>query len=179
MLHMEQRMDKTGIQPLVIAICGVKNSGKTTCIEQLISILSKRGYKVAAIKHDGHEFQADVPGTDSYRMQQAGAFGTAVFSGTQLLVYKRTQTDIETMIKCFPESDLILVEGMKHEELLKYEIVRKGISDQPVSNPVGRLGIITDIPEQICAGELFDLNDLREVTEKLIERIERKRREED
>ena len=25
------------------------------------------GLKVAVIKHDGHDFEADVPGTDSYR----------------------------------------------------------------------------------------------------------------
>lgn len=172
---------KKSREPLVVAICGIKNSGKTTCMEQLIALLSTRGYKVAAIKHDGHDFQADVPGTDSYRMQQAGAYGTAVFSENRLLVYKETKTGIDSLIQAFPESDLILVEGMKDTELLKLEIVRQGISDEPVSNPTGRLGILTDVPKLLnAAGEaerneanvgVLDLNELDKVAEYLAEMI--------
>lgn len=166
--------------PLVVAICGIKNSGKTTCMEQLIALLSTRGYRVAAIKHDGHDFQADIPGTDSYRMQQAGAFGTAVFSEKRLLVYKETKTDIASLIQVFQESDLILVEGMKDTELLKFEIVRQGISEEPVSNPTGRLGILTDVPRLLNLAleadvnanvRVMDLNELDKLAEYLAEMI--------
>ena len=64
----------------IIVICGVKNSGKTTLITKLIPKFTSLGYKVATIKHDGHDFDADVEGTDSYKHKQAGAYGTAVFS---------------------------------------------------------------------------------------------------
>ena len=50
---------------LIFAISGYKNSGKTTMIENLIPILTGYGYKVATIKHDAHDFEPDVPGTDS------------------------------------------------------------------------------------------------------------------
>ncbi len=170
-------------EPPVIAICGVKNSGKTTCMEGLISILSKQGYHVAAIKHDGHDFQADVPGTDSYRMQQAGAFGTAVFSENRVLIYKETRTDIGALISCFPESDLILVEGMKDTELLKLEIIRQGISKEPVSNPKGRIGILTDreellegadgLPKEVEEMQVFNLNDLSVLADFLADMIRR------
>ena len=56
-----------------------KISGKTTFMEKLISELAGQGYRVAVIKHDGHEFQADREGTDTYRMRQAGAYGTCIF----------------------------------------------------------------------------------------------------
>ena len=59
--------------PFIFAISGYKNSGKTTLITKLIPELKQRGYRVAVIKHDGHDFEADVPGTDSYRHQKAGA----------------------------------------------------------------------------------------------------------
>ena len=47
------------------AICGVKNSGKTTLTEGIIRTLTARGLKTAVIKHDGHEFECDIAGTDS------------------------------------------------------------------------------------------------------------------
>ena len=70
----------------VLAVCGVKNSGKTTLIEKLVRRFAALGYSVAVLKHDGHEFSCDVPGTDSYRFWEAGACGTAVFSGSQLFI---------------------------------------------------------------------------------------------
>ena len=42
---------KTG--PVLMAVCGVKNSGKTTLITRLLPLLCERGLKVATIKHDG------------------------------------------------------------------------------------------------------------------------------
>ena len=57
------------VKQAVIVICGIKNSGKTTLIRNLIPKLNALGYKVATIKHDGHEFESDVPGTDSYYHQ--------------------------------------------------------------------------------------------------------------
>ena len=59
---------RTG-KPFIAAVSGVKNSGKTTFMEKLISELAGQGYRVAVIKHDGHEFQADREGTDTYRMR--------------------------------------------------------------------------------------------------------------
>ena len=58
-------------KPFAAAVSGVKNSGKTTFLEKLVKELTQRGYRVAVLKHDGHEFQADREGTDTYRMQQA------------------------------------------------------------------------------------------------------------
>lgn len=72
----------------IIAISGVKNSGKTTLIEHLLPELNTLGIWTAVIKHDGHDFEPDVPGTDSYRIRKAGAYGTAVFSASKYLLVK-------------------------------------------------------------------------------------------
>lgn len=108
-------------KPLFYCISGYKNSGKTTLITKLIPELIGRGYKVAVIKHDGHDFEPDVPGTDSFRHREAGAYGTAVFSGKRMMITKEcTGIDETILAKAFPEADIILIEGLKHSHYPKY-----------------------------------------------------------
>lgn len=107
--------------PVLFGIAGEKNSGKTTLMEALIRILSRRGYKVAAIKHDGHDFEADREGTDSWRHYQAGAYTSVVFSsGKYQLVKNQRDTKLEELTAFFPEADVILIEGMKGAAHEKY-----------------------------------------------------------
>lgn len=100
--------------PVIYCIRGYKNSGKTTVMKKLITVLAKKGYKVASIKHDGHDFESDMPGTDSYAHAKAGAYGTAVFSTNHWMVTKRGYPVREKdLIALFPEADIILIEGLK------------------------------------------------------------------
>lgn len=141
------REGRITMAPKIIAVCGIKNSGKTTLVTKLIRELTKKGCKVAAIKHDGHDFCPDVPGTDSYRMREAGAYGTAVFSSRRFFVYKEAENINERkLINMFPESDVILLEGFKHTAYPKLEIVRNGIAAKPSAKEEGLLAVITDIP---------------------------------
>lgn len=108
-------------KPVIYAICGYKNSGKTTLITKLIPLLNEKGYKVATIKHDGHDFVGDVPNTDSYKHKMAGAYGTAVFSDYRFQIVKETQGITESeLMKFFPEADIILIEGLKNSGYPKY-----------------------------------------------------------
>ena len=107
--------------PYLFAISGYKHTGKTTLITKLIPILTDRGYKVAVIKHDGHDFEGDVPGTDSYKHFQVGAYGTAVFSENKVLIHKRASgVDESILMHAFPEADIILLEGFKGSDYPKY-----------------------------------------------------------
>ena len=40
-------------RPAVVAVSGVKNSGKTTLIIEMLPYLTGKGLRVAVIKHDG------------------------------------------------------------------------------------------------------------------------------
>lgn len=132
----------------VIAVSGVKNSGKTTLLEQLIKGLSERGYQVAAVKHDGHDFNPDVPGTDSYRFKEAGAYGTGIYSSSSYCIVKeQKQTDADFMTEWFPEADIIFLEGQKYSEYPKIEIIRRTVSVTPVCNPQTVFAYVTDIEE--------------------------------
>lgn len=128
----------------IIAVCGIKNSGKTTLLARLVRELSGMGYRVAVIKHDGHDFTCDIPGTDSDRLLKAGAYGTAVYAKNRTFIHKLGEPDTEGLIRQFPEADVIFIEGMKESRYPKIELVRKGISDAPVSNPEGRFLLVTD-----------------------------------
>lgn len=117
---------------VVIAISGLKNSGKTTLIEKLIPCLKQKGYITAVIKHDGHSFAPDSPGTDSYRFFQAGALGAAVFDREKVSVTKRCDVNIDALLELFQEADFILLEGFKATHYPK--IVLQGLEKEFVSN---------------------------------------------
>lgn len=133
----------------IFAVSGVKNSGKTTLICRLLEIFSERGMKVAVIKHDGHDFDADVPGTDTYKQFHAGAYGTAVVSSEKYMIVKR-QKDVSEgqLMELFPEADMILLEGFKHCPYPKIEVVRKGNSAKSVCGGYNLLAIATNLPPE-------------------------------
>ncbi|MBQ6621838.1 MAG: molybdopterin-guanine dinucleotide biosynthesis protein B [Mogibacterium sp.] len=158
----------------IISICGIKNSGKTTLVTKLVSRLSGEGYKVAVIKHDGHDFTCDVPGTDTYRFTENGAYGVACFSDHRIFVHKQgTGEREEALLALFPEADLILVEGLKDSTLPKIEVIRRAISDRPASNPAGRFLIATDWPAGTFDEPTADLEDAEGIAKAIGERVER------
>ena len=106
-------------RPAVFAVSGEKNSGKTTLIEGVVSILTQRGYAVAVIKHDGHAFEPDVAGTDTRRFYDAGAAGTAVFDGEKFMLVRRRAVNEQQLFEAFPDVDLILIEGLKDSDYPK------------------------------------------------------------
>lgn len=162
------------------AVCGIKNSGKTTLMEGIIRTLAARGLKTAVIKHDGHEFSCDIPGTDSCRFVEAGAYGAAVFSRGQIFVRKtgsfpdpEDKTGInmllEQLISAFPEADVILAEGLKGLPVPKVEVVRGAVSRRPSSNPKGRFLIVSDLPEKQIGERTLPFEDLEGIVDAILE----------
>lgn len=147
----------------VVAISGVKNSGKTTLIAALLPHLTASGLKVAVIKHDGHTFTPDVSGTDTCRHRAAGAYATAIFDGTHYQLVKAMPVDETALIPLFPEADLILLEGFKHSPWPKLELVRAGNSAQSVCDPSTLLGLVTDLPLTVPHVPLIPFGDVTTV----------------
>lgn len=158
----------------IICICGRKNMGKTTLMEKLIKEFTKRGYQVAAIKHDGHDFESDVEGTDSFRFAKAGAYGTAVFSDKRVMMIKEIQKIEEKIIFSFySEADFILVEGLKNSSYPKIEIIREGVSKEyPLlcSNREGRFLIATDMDlrEFVKEEKLCHILDISKIADEIL-----------
>lgn len=152
----------------IVAVSGVKNSGKTTLLENIIPLLKDRGILTAVIKHDGHGFVPDVPGTDTYRCLESGACGCAIFCADRFMVVKEEPgIDEVRLLEAFPEADLILLEGFKNSSYPKIEVVRKGNSDACVCAPETLLAVVSDMEAAPEGVRRIGLNDYEEVAEML------------
>lgn len=69
------------------------------------------------------------------------------------------------MIKLFPEAEVIFIEGLKSSSYPKIEIVRKGISEYPISNPEGRFLIVTDYEKERFEEKTVGFDEIEEILE--------------
>ena len=112
----------------IISIVGKSDSGKTTLIEKLVPELTRRGYRVATVKHDVHGFEVDREGKDSWRHKQAGAHTVVISSPNKVALIRDVEKDFtldEIREKLIQDVDLILSEGYKKDVQPKIEIFRK------------------------------------------------------
>jgi molybdopterin-guanine dinucleotide biosynthesis protein B len=109
----------------IVSIVGKSDSGKTFLIEQLVSALASRGYRIATIKHDVHGFEMDREGKDSWRHKQAGACTVIVSSPRKIAMIKEVEQEesLEWIRDMWiRDVDLILTEGYKRADYPKVEV---------------------------------------------------------
>ncbi len=112
----------------IISIVGKSDSGKTTLIEKLLPELTRRGHRIATVKHDIHGFEVDREGKDSWRHKQAGAHTVVIASPHKVALIRDVEKDWsleEIRGKLIRDVDLILSEGYKKDIQPKIEIFRK------------------------------------------------------
>lgn len=155
-----RRLERATADPPVLAVCGEKNAGKTTLIAGLVPLLRREGLRVGAIKHDGHDFQPDVPGTDSHRLRLAGAERVAVYSERRsMLVRDGGGEDVSSLLPQFRGLDIVLVEGCKHSRLPKLEVIRAGSGGVSRCCPSGLLAVCADGDVRARGVPVFGMND--------------------
>ncbi len=112
----------------IIGIAGWKNSGKTTLTCRLVEEFTRRGLRVATIKHAHHAFAIDDGTTDSARHRRAGAGQVAVVSATRVALITelagQPEPSLAEIISRLSPCDLIIVEGYKRANLPKIEARR-------------------------------------------------------
>jgi molybdopterin-guanine dinucleotide biosynthesis protein B len=107
-----------------VDVAGLKKSGKTTVIENLVSELSSRGFSVGTIKKIHiPEFTIDTKGKDTYRHKQAGAKFVISLAPREVAMIKphygnRDFTEIEELIP--KDTDFLICEELNEdrEEIL-------------------------------------------------------------
>lgn len=149
--------------PPAVAIVGWSGSGKTTLILELIRVLTKRGYRVGAVKHTHHtEVKIDEPGKDSYEMKAAGAPVVALVTPQKWVLVRELTAAFrmdELIERHFSDLDLVLVEGFKDAELPKILIERDGSERLLLYNLIAVLRFPFEIQKK--AEELADLLEAR------------------
>jgi molybdopterin-guanine dinucleotide biosynthesis adapter protein len=154
------------LRPPVVGIAGWKKSGKTTLITRLIEEFTRRGLKVASVKHAHHAFRIDAEDTDSARHRRAGAVKVAIVSASRWALVEELrgapEPSLEEVFDAIGPCDLILVEGYKSAPIPKIEARRHGsLKQQPLA--AGDPNVIAIAADHAAEGEgrpVFALDDI-------------------
>ena len=168
---------KKRVTPPIIGIAGWKKSGKTTLTVRLIEEFTRRGFKVASVKHAHHEFQIDDAETDSARHRRAGAGEVAVISGKRWAIVHELkgepEPDFEEVISWLGPADLVIVEGYKTARIPKIEARRQeSLTKQPLADE-DPLVIAIAADHQVGESKVpvFDLDDVSQLADHITETL--------
>lgn len=155
----------------VIGIAGWKKSGKTTLTVRLVEEFTRRGLKVATVKHAHHAFQVDDGETDSARHRRAGAGQVAVVSSRRWAVIKELadepEPSLEEVIAWLDPCDLVIVEGFKSAPIPKIETRRlQSLTRRPLApqDPMV-IAIAADHAVEEAAVPVFSLEDINQIAD--------------
>ena len=100
-----------------IAVVGSRNSGKTTAIEALTRELTRRGYRVATVKHVPEpNFTIDTKGKDTWRFTNSGAKTVVSVASNEIATIERIDGksfSLKKILKKCEDNDIVFLEGFK------------------------------------------------------------------
>jgi molybdopterin-guanine dinucleotide biosynthesis protein B len=151
----------------IISIVGKSDSGKTTLIEKLVPELTRRGYRVATVKHDVHGFEVDQEGKDSWRHKRAGAHTVIISSPQKVALIRDVTRDLnldEIRDKFIQDVDLIISEGYKKDVQPKIEVFRKEKHKKLLCAKKDNLAAIVSNQKFNVGVPCFQLDDMKGLT---------------
>ena len=155
--------------PELFIFVGHSNAGKTTFVEQLLAELTRRGRRVAAIKHAHHAVELDTAGKDSWRYKQAGAVMSMLVTrdALQLVADATDRREPQQLAARFlGEADLVLAEGFSHAAGPKIEVLRRACGKPPRCQlEDGLIALVTDCEEAHSSLPHFALDDVAGVAD--------------
>ncbi len=157
----------------VVSVVGNSGVGKTTFLEKLVAVLKARGYRVACIKHDVHNFEMDYPGKDTWRLAQAGSDAVMIASPHKMALIERVEEEptlAQLVAMVGQRVDLVLTEGYRSAATLKVEVSRRAAGSGLVSPPDQLLALVTDQAFPLPVPQ-FGLDDADGVADLLEQRL--------
>ena len=131
----------------IISVIGWHDAGKTTFIVRLVAELKRRGLRVATIKHSRGHFEIDRPGTDTWRLAQAGS-DVVVISGKHRMALMEQSADelsLNEIVARLPgDIDLVITEGYKSLPTPKIVVVRSDAPQRRTASAGELLALVTD-----------------------------------
>lgn len=169
----------------LLGFAAFSGTGKTTLLEQLIPELNQANIRIAMVKHTHHEkFDIDKPGKDSYRLRKAGAEQMLVASAKRwaLMVEQpvHEQSEEPMLFELLAHLDLqktnlILVEGFKHEAISKIELHRPSLG-KPLLYPDDPHIIALAADQPVSVGKLnsplLDINNIAQISAFIIKLLQ-------
>ncbi|HON58176.1 MAG TPA: molybdopterin-guanine dinucleotide biosynthesis protein B [Smithella sp.] len=158
----------------IVSIVGKSDAGKTTLIEKLIAELTRRGYRVATVKHARHGFDIDREGKDSWRHKKAGARITVVASPAQVAVLEDADRDYaleDIRERYVRDADIILAEGYKGNPFPKIEVYREELKRELLCGENDNLLAVASDTHLALGAPCFDINDVRRLADLIENKI--------
>jgi len=157
----------------IIGIVGWKNVGKTYFATEIIKLLVSKGYKVGSIKHAHHDFDIDIPGSDSFKHREAGSNQVIISSSKRWAKIfennNKKEKNLTELIKEFQDIDITVVEGFKKENHPKIEIIGK--NSQSINKEIKN--VIAIVSDEISNSNItvFKKNDIEGLVEFIIKKL--------
>ena len=157
----------------VIGIVGWKDVGKTFVVTEIIKLLVQKGYKIGSIKHAHHNFDIDLPGTDSFKHRKSGSSEVIISSSKRWAKIiennNKKEKKLNELLKEFNDIDVAVVEGFKKENHPKIEIISQNskVQNNEINNVVAIVSdniIDSNIP-------VFKKNDIERLTQFIIDKF--------
>jgi molybdenum cofactor guanylyltransferase/molybdopterin-guanine dinucleotide biosynthesis protein MobB len=170
--------------PFVVGVAGWKNSGKTTLVESLVSILVARGLRVATVKHSHHPITGEHEGSDSDRHRRAGANEVALVGADRwaiidasgrMILQDGPPPNLDGIVARLSPVDIVVVEGMKSAPIPKIEVRRVGQGDGPplAGGDTTVFAIASDRPIAHAPVPVCDVDDIECIARLVLERRSR------
>lgn len=137
--------------PPTIGVCGRSGSGKTFLIQHLVPCLTRRGLRVAVVKHCTHRLEADKPGKDTDRIFQAGADVLAAGPQESFARYHETSMPLlHALPRVAAGCDVCLVEGFRDEGLPRIQVLFEA-DPEPRSDDANLIFTIRGLGDKLAA----------------------------
>ena len=156
----------------VFGFSAYSGTGKTTLIEAVIRVLTRRGVRVGAVKHDAHGFRMDQEGKDTWRFTEAGAKAVLITSPEQTGLIEQKGRSLWECLSEFRDVDVILVEGFKDADIPKFGLSRLAAGKGFTASLDSFIAVITDDPGVQTEKPLFALDDCEGVADFIIREMQ-------
>jgi molybdopterin-guanine dinucleotide biosynthesis protein B len=158
-------------------IVGRKNSGKTTLIVELVTELTRQGYRVGTIKHTHHDHELDTPGKDSHQHREAGSVAVGILTKGMNAIFwppagqEESSTDDQQKYGQFDavmsDCDVVLVEGDSQARANKIEVFRSINGGQPKAIADSTITAVVSDDALDIATPIWKRSDLNSIAENI------------
>ena len=169
------------LMPKFVAVVGGKHSGKTTIIQQLITELKKRGYKVGTIKHMPRiqTMDSPAPAHDTWKHSEAGAEIIVAVPQNETVVFVKKKQKLNDIADFLHGMDYVLLEGFKDEKIFPKIIAAKTVQEVTEYSDglaIAISGLIAESEEETNKAAALQIPVVKSLTEanKLADIVEQK-----